>query len=53
MINCMWAIFENHWDLLLQKWAKRREKETKIHHSQISYENTYCPTNKTAVTIKY
>ena len=28
---CIWATFENHWDLLLRERAKRREKETQVH----------------------
>ena len=27
--ECIWA---NHWDLLLRECAKRREKETQVHH---------------------
>ena len=31
----IWGKFENHWDLLLTDKAKRREKETQTHHSQL------------------
>ena len=29
---CIGATFENNWDLLLCEFAKRREKETDVHH---------------------
>ena len=42
-----WAIFENHWDLLLRDCATGRETKK---HSHNSYENACCPTNKASVT---
>ena len=42
-----WASFENHWDVLLREFAKRRQKETQILTTDKSnYENAYYTTKK-------
>ena len=46
----IWATLENHCDQLLPECAKRREKETQIHHSQNFHENAFCLQTKTSVT---
>ena len=43
--KCIWATFENHWDMLLRECAKSREKETQVNHWIFSL-NAYCPKTK-------
>ena len=45
-----WAIFENHWDLLLRDCVERRGKETQKSLLKKVYKNAFCPTNKTSLT---
>ena len=46
--KCIWATFENHWDLLLRECAKRKEKEKKYTNKTLF--KSILSANKTLVT---
>ena len=50
----IWASIENHWDIFFREFPKKKTKRNEyIDHSQINYENVYCPKNRKTFKTKY